>query len=79
MKICHVINSLSGGGAETHLLYLVHAQKEKGQQCILLATGKDQSNMKSLEEEFTNVSDNVKIMRFKGPNFPRLFNPLLNT
>ena len=69
MKICHVINSLSGGGAETHLLDLVHAQKDQGHTVTLIATGPDKKNMKSLEEEFTNVSDNVLRLYF-----PRLFN-----
>ena len=32
MKICHVINSLSGGGAETHLLDLVKAQINEGHE-----------------------------------------------
>jgi len=69
MKICHVINSLSGGGAETHLLDLVHAQKDQGHKVTVIATGPDKKNMKSLEEEFTNVSDNVLRLYF-----PRLFN-----
>ena len=69
MKICHIINSLSGGGAETHLLDLVHAQKDQGHTVTVIATGPDKKNMKSLEEEFTNVSDNVLRLYF-----PRLFN-----
>lgn len=69
MKICHVINSLSGGGAETHLLDLVHAQKDHGHIVTVIATGPDKKNIKSLEEEFTNVSDNVLRLYF-----PRLFN-----
>lgn len=69
MKICHVINSLSGGGAETHLLDLVHAQKDQGHSVTVIATGPDKKNMKSLEEEFTNVSDDVLRLYF-----PRLFN-----
>ncbi len=69
MKICHVINSLSGGGAETHLLDLVHAQKDQGHIVTVIATGPDKKNMKSLEEEFTNVSDSVLRLYF-----PRLFN-----
>ena len=69
MKICHVINSLSGGGAETHLLELVHAQKDHGHIVNVIATGPDKKNMKSLEQEFTNISD--KVLRLY---FPRLFN-----
>ena len=69
MKICHIINSLSGGGAETHLLDLVHAQKDQGHTVTVIATGPDKKNMKSLEEEFTNVSDSILRLYF-----PRLFN-----
>ena len=69
MKICHIINSLSGGGAETHLLDLVRAQKDQGHTVTVIVTGPDKKNMKSLEEEFTNVSDNVLRLYF-----PRLFN-----
>ena len=69
MKICHVINSLSGGGAETHLLDLVNAQKDQGHTVTVIATGPDKKNMKSLEEEFTNVSDSILRLYF-----PRLFN-----
>ena len=69
MKICHVINSLSGGGAETHLLDLVHAQKNQGHSVTVISTGPDKKNMKSLEQEFKDVSDNVLRLYF-----PRLFN-----
>ncbi len=69
MKICHVINSLSGGGAETHLLDLVHAQKHEGHSVTVISTGPDKKNMKSLEQEFKDVSDNVLRLYF-----PRLFN-----
>ena len=69
MKICHVINSLSGGGAETHLLDLVHAQKHQGHSVTVISTGPDKKNMKSLEQEFKDVSDNVLRLYF-----PRLFN-----
>ena len=69
MKICHVINSLSGGGAETHLLDLVHAQKNQGHSVTVISTGPDKKNMKSLEQEFKDISDNVLRLYF-----PRLFN-----
>ena len=69
MKICHVINSLSGGGAETHLLDLVHAQKNQGHSVTVIPTGPDKKNMKSLEQEFQDISDNVLRLYF-----PRLLN-----
>ena len=69
MKICHVINSLSGGGAETHLLDLVRAQKNQGHTVTVIATGPDNKTIKSLEQEFTDVSDSVLRL-----HFPRLFN-----
>ena len=69
MKICHVINSLSGGGAETHLLDLVYAQKELGHTVNVIATGPDKKNMKSFDKEFTHASDDVLRLYF-----PRLLN-----
>ena len=47
MKICHVINDLSRGGAESHLYTLVKLQTEKGNDVSLLLLGKDQSNFTS--------------------------------
>ena len=73
MKICHVINDLSRGGAESHLFTLVKLQIEKGNDVSLLLLGKDQSDFTSLEEDF--VSINVKIMRFKGPKKLQGINP----
>ena len=74
MKICHVINDLSRGGAESHLYSLVKLQIENGNDVSLLLLGKDQSNFMSLENDF--VSLNVKIMRFKGPKKLQGINPL---
>jgi len=73
MKICHVINDLSRGGAETHLYTLVKLQIEKGNDVSLLLLGKDQSNFTSLEGDF--VSLEVKITRFKGPKKLQGINP----
>ena len=73
MKICHVINDLSRGGAETHLYTLVKLQIEKGNDVSLLLLGKDQSNFTSLEGDF--VSLKVKITRFKGPKKLQGINP----
>ena len=73
MKICHVINDLSRGGAESHLYTLVKLQIEKGNDVSLLLLGKDQSDFTSLEKDF--VSLNVKIMRFKGPKKLQGINP----
>ena len=74
MKICHVINDLSRGGAESHLYTLVKLQTEKGNDVSLLLLGKDQSNFKSLEDNF--VSLNIRILRFKGPKKLQGINPL---
>ena len=73
MKICHVINDLSRGGAETHLYTLVKLQIEKGNDVSVLLLGKDQSNFTSLEDDF--VSLKVKITRFKGPKKLQGINP----
>ena len=48
MKICHIINSLSGGGAETHLLSLAEAQKIEGHEVHIISIGPDNENMRSL-------------------------------
>ena len=74
MKICHVINDLSRGGAESHLYTLVKLQTEKGNNVSLLLLGKDQSNFTSLEDNF--VSLNIRIVRFKGPKKLQGINPL---
>ena len=74
MKICHVINDLSRGGAESHLYTLVKLQTEKGNDVSLLLLGKDQSNFTSLEDNF--VSLNIRILRFKGPKKLQGINPL---
>ena len=74
MKICHVINDLSRGGAESHLYTLVKLQTEKGNDVSLLLLGKDQSNFTSLENNF--VSLNIRIVRFKGPKKLQGINPL---
>ena len=69
MNICHVINSLSGGGAETHLLDLINEQRNAGHKLTIVATGPDKKNIKSLEEEFIKLSDDILRL-----HFPRLFN-----
>ena len=73
MKICHVINDLSRGGAESHLYTLVKLQTEKGNDVSLLLLGKDQPNFTSLEDNF--VSLNIRIVRFKGPKKLQGINP----
>ena len=65
MKICHVINDLSRGGAESHLYSLVKLQIEKGHDVSVLLLGKDLHNFVSLENEFTSL--NLNLNRFKGP------------
>ena len=71
MKICHIINSLSGGGAETHLLSLVEAQKLEGHEVHIISIGPDNENMRSLQNDFAKIVN--KIHRLKTP---RLFNPI---
>ena len=71
MKICHVINSLSGGGAETHLLDLVNAQRNEGHELYVISIGPDKTNMASLESQFQEIVN--KVYRL---NAPRLFNPI---
>ena len=39
MKVCHVINTLNRGGAETHLLDLVKEQNNRGYAISLVVIG----------------------------------------
>ena len=41
MKVCHVINTLNRGGAETHLFDLVNHQILKGYEVELVVIGPD--------------------------------------
>jgi len=45
MKICHVINSLNRGGAESHLLELAKAQNNEGLLIDIVVIGKDNKNI----------------------------------
>lgn len=74
MKICHVINDLSRGGAETHLYSLVKLQIEGGYDISILLLGKDQLNFVSLENQFNDL--NVNLFRFKGPKKMQGINPI---
>ena len=69
MKVCHVINTLNRGGAETHLFDLVHQQTLKNYEVELVVIGSDRENIMSLEEEFKNLQ--IRIKRLNGP---RMFN-----
>ena len=69
MKVCHLINSLNRGGAETHLLELVTAQSNLGMNVDVIVIGKDNSNIFSIKKEISNNCR--KIYRLKGP---RMFN-----
>ena len=66
MKICHVINTLNRGGAETHLLDLIKEQKINGYSIDLIVIGPDNQNIISLDVEFLNIG--IPIHRLKGPN-----------
>ena len=74
MKICHVINDLSRGGAESHLYSLVKLKHEVGNQVSVMLLVKDSKNFFSLEESFREM--NIEIIRFKGPKKLQGFNPV---
>ena len=64
MKICHVINSLNRGGAESHLLELAKAQNNEGLLIDIVVIGKDNKNIFSIEHifrisEFSQKSFNI--------------------
>ena len=65
MKICHVINDLSRGGAESHLYSLVKLQVKNGYDVSVLLLGKDLLNFVSLEKDFLSLKINLR--RFNGP------------
>ncbi len=54
MKICHVINSLNRGGAESHLLDLINAQLNDGMDVHVTVIGEDSSDILSIKKEFKN-------------------------
>ena len=45
MLICHVINSLNRGGAETHLLDLIKEQLQNNYSLKVVAIGPDTKNI----------------------------------
>ena len=59
MKVCHVINTLNRGGAETHLLDLVSQQLKTGHMTELIVIGPDKKNIITLENDFKTLK--VKI------------------
>ena len=69
MKICHIINSLNRGGAETHLLDLCKEQIANGHSVDIVPIGKDKVGTYSIERELLKL--NVNINRLNGP---RMFN-----
>ena len=69
MLICHVINSLNRGGAETHLFDLITEQIKNNDVVKIVAIGPDSKNIISLENEISNLG--IKIERLNGP---RMFN-----
>ena len=69
MLVCHVINTLNRGGAETHLLDLIKEQLQNNYDLNLVAIGPDNKNIISIEKDINKLG--VKIMRLNGP---RMFN-----
>ena len=75
MKICHVINTLNRGGAETHLLDLIKEQKNNGYSIDLIVIGPDNHNIISLDAEFLNIG--IPIHRLKDSG--NVKNDVVNT
>lgn len=74
MKICHVINDLSRGGAESHLYSLVKLQHKAGHQASVMLLGRDLKNFFSLEEDFREMD--IELIRLRGPKKLQGFNPV---
>ena len=69
MLICHVINTLNRGGAETHLLDLIKEQSKNNYDLKIVVIGPDNKNIISIETEIKNLG--IEIKRLNGP---RMFN-----
>ena len=59
MKICHVINSLNRGGAESHLLDLINAQLNDGMDVHVTVIGEDSTESYSIESELLKNGINI--------------------
>ncbi len=55
MLICHVINTLNRGGAETHLLDLIKEQSKNNYDLKIVVIGPDNKNIISIETEIKNL------------------------
>ena len=71
MKICHIINSLNRGGAESHLLDLINAQLNDDMDVQVTVIGIDSDETYSIENELLKYG--VYITRLKGPRMFNLF------
>ena len=71
MKICHVINSLNRGGAESHLLDLINAQLNDRMDVYVIVIGEDSTESYSIESEL--LKNGIKITRLNGPRMFNLF------
>ena len=71
MKICHVINSLNRGGAESHLLDLINAQLNDGMVVHVIVIGEDNTESYSIETEL--LKNGINITRLNGPRMFNLF------
>jgi len=71
MKVCHVINSLNRGGAETHLLNLCAEQLKNKIDVYVIAIGPDSKITYSIENELIELG--VKIYRLRGPRAINIF------
>lgn len=69
MKVCHVINSLNRGGAESHLLELVKAQIDEQFIVEIVVIGPDDPNIFSIKKDLLDAG--ALIYRLNGP---RMFN-----
>ena len=60
MKICHVINSLNRGGAESHLLDLINAQLNDRMDVHVTVIGED--NVHKVKEMMTNdITEDIRV------------------
>lgn len=66
MKVLHVINTLSAGGAELHLLTLCRYLKRQGAELVVACLKENISGSRSLRSDFER--ENIRVFNLRGDN-----------
>ena len=65
MKVLHVINTLSAGGAELHLLTLCRHLRNRGIELAVACLREVVKGSRSLRPDFEN--ENIRVINLKDP------------